>query len=338
MLEKFFGKELHIAILFAAIVVILLIVLWFAYGVLLLTFAGILLAVFLYSLSDWISKKTKLPHSIALTVVIVFLLIAIGLTIWALSPTIITQMYQLINKLPDSWKRIDGWLQTNFNMHIDEDTIAKWLPNHQDIFSRTTQFFSSTFGAITSFIFFIFLGVYLAYAPQQYLDGIVDFISQKKQRQAKDIFYAMGKTLRLWLLGKLLSMIIVGVCTSLGLWIIGVPLALTLGLIAAVMTFIPNIGPVLGAIPAVLIALLQSPIQAVIVITFYVILQIFESYLVTPIIQRKTIDLPPATILVAQLFIGYLAGGLGLALATPIAAVLIVLIKNLNDSHLKKQS
>jgi predicted PurR-regulated permease PerM len=107
----------------------------------------------------------------------------------------------------------------------------------------------------------------------------------------------------------------------------GVPLALTLGLIAGLLSFIPNFGPILSAVPAILLAFIHSPISAVYVACLFVGVQVVESNVVTPFIERKTVELAPALTIVFQLILGVLIGGLGLVLATPLLAVIVVLVK-----------
>lgn len=125
-------------------------------------------------------------------------------------------------------------------------------------------------------------------------------------------------------------MFIVGVLTTLGLWFLSIPMALTLGLLAAILTFIPNIGPIISAIPAILIAFTQSPTSAVYVIALYIVIQAVESYVITPLIQGKTIAQPPALVIFSQLIMGLLTGFLGLSLATPLLAALSVIIKRID--------
>ena len=124
-------------------------------------------------------------------------------------------------------------------------------------------------------------------------------------------------------------MIIIGVLTAVGLWLLGVPLALTLGLLAALLTFIPNIGPILAVVPAALLALLQSPTRALYVVLLYLGIQTVESYLLTPLMQKRTVSLPPALTIFAQVLMGILVGRIGLVLATPLTAALFVLVKML---------
>jgi len=140
---------------------------------------------------------------------------------------------------------------------------------------------------------------------------------------------AIGQTLRWWLLGRWVSMIVVGFLTAAGLWFIGVPLTLTFGLLTALLTFIPYLGPILSAIPPTLLAFTQYPQQALYVILLYVGIQSVESYLVTPLVQQRTVSLAPALTLTAQMVLGILLGGIGIILATPLFAVMVVLVRML---------
>jgi predicted PurR-regulated permease PerM len=117
------------------------------------------------------------------------------------------------------------------------------------------------------------------------------------------------------------------VLTGLGLWLVGIPLAWTLGLIAGLLDFVPNIGPLIGFLPAFLLAMAMGPTKALWVAVVYVLVQTIEGYLVTPLVQKRAVDLPPALTITGQLLMGVLAGPLGVLLATPLLAVGMVLVK-----------
>jgi predicted PurR-regulated permease PerM len=172
----------------------------------------------------------------------------------------------------------------------------------------------------------LFIGLYVAAQPGLYKNGFVRLMPLEKRNRAHEVLSAVGMTLRWWLIGKMMSMLVVGILTSLGLWLLGMPLALTLGTIAALLTFIPNIGPVLSAVPAVLLALLEGPTQVLYVLLLYLVIQTVESYFITPLIQKRMVALPPALILLAQVLLGVLVGGFGLILATPLAAAALVIV------------
>jgi predicted PurR-regulated permease PerM len=139
----------------------------------------------------------------------------------------------------------------------------------------------------------------------------------------------VGHTLTKWLKGQLFAMLLVAVLTLVGLLIMGVPMALVLALIAGVLNFIPNFGPLIAMIPAVGVGLLQGPTTALMVAGLYILVQVLESNVITPQIQKRLIEIPPALIIISQLFMGVLTGGWGLVLATPLIAIVMVVVQEL---------
>jgi predicted PurR-regulated permease PerM len=314
------------------VLVLILLLMWYAVNVLLLIFAGILLAVFLRGLSSRVSGYTGLPEGWSLAAVIIVILLTFSGLAWWLAPSVVEQAGELRRALPESIKKGEAWLsQYGLGRQIIErmPTLEEAMPNGSEAFSRITGIFSSTLTAIANFVIITFVGIYLAVDGRAYTNGLVRLFPLNKRERASEVLDELGFTLWWWLLGKFAAMIIVGAATWLALTILGVPLALTLGLLAGLLDFIPNIGPFIAGIPAVLIALTISPTTALYVLVFYFIIQSLESYVLTPILQQKTVKLPPALTIVAQVLLGVLVGGLGLILATPLAAVVFVLVRML---------
>jgi len=188
---------------------------------------------------------------------------------------------------------------------------------------EATSAFSTTFGLLGNAVVIVFIGLYGASNPDIYVRGFVAMLAPSLRPAATDMLREAGRALRGWLLAQLVSMSVVGILTGLGLWALGVPLALVLAVLAALLTFVPNIGPVLAAIPAVLLGLSDGLANALWIAGLYLAVQVVESYVVTPRIQEETVSLPPALTISMQLLFGVLFGTLGLALATPLAAVLL---------------
>lgn len=159
--------------------------------------------------------------------------------------------------------------------------------------------------------------------------GLLKLIPLGYRPRAAEVLDESGSTLRAWLLAKLLEMLLIGVLTTLGLWLLGIQLALVLGLIAGLLSFIPNIGPVLAVIPALLLASLEGGRTVLYVAALYLFIQALESYVFTPWMQQRIVSVPPALTIAVQLLFGLLAGTLGLLLATPLAAVGMVLVRML---------
>lgn len=314
------------------LVVLMLAFLWLAGNVLLLIFAGILLAVFFRGMSDWLSKHSFLSESWALAVTLLGLLLLIGSGLWLIGSDVATEAGQLRQQLPRSLERLEQniekyeWGKQLIGQTSRADEL---LPEKTELAAKATGVFSTTLGALATFVVFLFLGLFLAANPELYVNGLIRLTPINKRARAREVLNSAGSALRWWLLGKIAAMIVVGLLTAVGLAWLGVQPALTLGLLAAVLTFIPNFGPILSVVPAVLLAVTESPTKALYVIILYVVIQTVESYLLTPLVQQRTVSLPPALTISAQVLLGILAGGLGVVVATPLTAALLVVVQML---------
>ena len=169
--------------------------------------------------------------------------------------------------------------------------------------------------------------IYLAAAPQQYVDGLVTLLPRPWRARGGEVMTREGHTLRWWFIGQLADMAAIGILTGLGLMFLGVALWPTLGLIAALCNFVTYIGALAGSVPAIVVALGQGPQTAIYVAILFVAVQTLEGNVIAPLIQRRTVDLPPVVTLLSQTVLGTLFGPLGLILATPITAAAMVLVR-----------
>jgi len=297
--------------------------------VLLLSFAGLLLALFLHGAGSWIAKRVHLPERVGVAAVCLGLVSATAGVTWAAAPAVAAQIDELSRSMPKALERganaLDGyeWARPAIERarHMDE------LLARKETLSGAGTVVSSTFGAVGSLVVFLFIGLFVAFEPGLYRRGFLRLLPMARRERADAIMAETAATLRMWMAGKLLSMLVVGLATWGGLALLGVPLGLTLALLAALLTFVPNFGPVLSAIPAVLLGLLDGPSKALYVVLLYVGVQFVESYVLTPIVQKKTVSLPPALTLIAQVVMGTLAGGLGVLVASPLTAAALVIVK-----------
>jgi predicted PurR-regulated permease PerM len=175
----------------------------------------------------------------------------------------------------------------------------------------------------------IFAGIYLATQPNFYRVGAIKLVPPTRRKIAAEAMLESERALRLWLKGQAIAMVVVGLLTGFGLWFLGMPSAMTLGLLAGVLEFIPFAGPIIAAVPAVLLALAVSPELALWVTLLYVIVQQFEGNVLTPLVQQYAVDLPGAVLLFSLIGFGTLFGTLGVILAAPLAVVTMVLVKRL---------
>lgn len=307
---------------------------YFVSDVLLLIFAAALVAIFLRGLADLTKPYFKIGDGWRVLIVTTGLLTFIAIGIALLSPSVAEQGKLLRTKIPESAQKASeflsqySWGRTIIdNILHPEDLLNSVNVSVADVVSNVSGYFSSTVGVIGNIAIIALLGLYFASEPRLYSNGIVKLFPKDRRVRAEEVVHATYETLRWWLIGKFASMLFIGILTWIGLSILGVPLALTLGLIAGLLSFIPNFGPIISAIPALLLAFIDSPISALYVLGLYVGIQVVESNIVTPLIERETVELPPALTVVFQIVLGGMTGGLGLILATPLLAMFVVLVK-----------
>lgn len=314
------------------LIALLLLLAWQAREVLLLLFAGVLLALLLSRLTDTVERHTPLRRGGAYAAV---LLLLVGVIVGGgrlVAPSVSRQVDELTEVLPQAVDRLAEriaeyrWARRLLEQAPGRDQVLDAGPQ---IVRNATSVLSSTAGVIGGAVVVLAIGLYLAAQLNFYRRGLLRLVPPVRRPRAREILHEVIETLQHWLGAQMVSMATVGVLTTLGLWWLGIPLALVLGLLAALLEFIPNFGPLLSALPAVLLALAESPQLALWVILLYAGIQTAESYLITPMVQRQLASLPPVLVIAAQILGGILFGFLGLALATPLLAVVLVLVKRL---------
>lgn len=308
------------------ILIILLII--EAANALLLILAGSLIAIFFTGLSSLLKRKTGWKSWICKTLSIVGTLLLIALFFWLIGSKIQAQISVLSDTIPSTFQNLKEQLN---NSQVGQE-IIETLTSEESIQKAEAfggRFFQSTFGAFGDIYVVLFIGIFFTVSPTLYTEGAVKLFPPKKQKKFQEVLSHLKIQLRNWLKGKLLSMFVVFAFTAIGLYFINIELWLVLSLLAGLLSFIPNFGPLIALIPAVLIGLLDGPKTALIILGLYVLVQFLESNFITPMVQKKLIQMPPALILIAQLFMGALTGGWGLILATPITVIVIVLVQDL---------
>ena len=334
--NKSFIEKIWIIVGIVAFAASVLLIVKTSISVLLLVFAGILIAVFFRGLSGQIQRKTGWHEKLCVTIGILMTLILLVGFIWLMGAKVQTQLSELMETLP---KTIDHARQSINDTEAGKKAIDEL--SSQDTISNikktASSFFTSTFGVLGDLYVVLFIGIFMTISPSLYIDGLVRIVPRSGREEAQLLVGDIGTMLRKWLKGKLLSMLVVAVLTAIGLAIIGVPLWLVLAIFAGLVSFIPNFGPIIALIPAVLIGLMEGINTALLVVGLYVLIQFIESNFITTTIQKKMVSLPPAMIMIAQLIMGALTGGWGLVLATPIMVVLIVVVQELYIKKMEVQ-
>jgi predicted PurR-regulated permease PerM len=310
---------------------LLLALFWLAPEVPLLGFASALLALALRAGGTPLARLTGLPAWAGVLVVALLVVLALGLAGWAAAGPLTRQAQQLAQELPRSLETLrntlagTGW--------------GEWILSQADpgrLFgggagegaaAAAASAASSTLGWLGNMVLVVLLALYFATAPETYLRGLRHLFSPTLDGSIRETFEELGHTLRGWLLGQGFGMIVAGTMTWIGFMLLGLPLAGLLATIIGLLNFIPVIGPMIGAVPAVLLALTVSPSLAIWVIGIVVLVQTVEGNFLTPMVQSHTADLPPALLLVTQVLTGALFGLLGVALAAPLSALGMVLVQ-----------
>jgi predicted PurR-regulated permease PerM len=332
--NQFFAKRVLINISLVMLVLLLIVLLIYVFDVILLLFGAILLAIFLHGLANIVRRYLRLSEGLSVLLVSALVVAVLALSVWLLAPSVSEQIKLLRDELPQSAQKVSQFL-SNYSWgrlileQLPSNSEMIEMVNNSSFLSRVGNFFSSTVTILTNIALMILLAIYLASEPKTYIKGFTKLFPQERRKRVREILYEIGETLSWWLIGKGASMLFIGLLTWIGLSIIGVPLALTLGLIAGLLSFVPNFGPILSAVPAILLAFVDSPTSALYVLGLFIFVQLIESNLVTPMIERRTVELPPVLTICSQLALALLVGAVGLILATPILAVVMVLVQTL---------
>jgi predicted PurR-regulated permease PerM len=324
-----FRQKVFVASGIILLIIVLVFILTKATWVFLLIFASIIVAVVFRGLANLISRKLPVPTKLSLAMVIFLTFFIIVGTAFLLGPSIAEGMDNLSKRLPESFKELESYLiSLPMGERLIDNIRNSDFMQEDNLAVQVWGFFSTAVGALIGILIILILSLYLTFDTKLYtFHGIVKLFPHAKRDKVIEIMNAMAKALRWWVLGQFGSMFIIGVLTWIGLTILGVPLAFTLGLLAGILTFVPNIGPIAAAVPTLLLALSVSPTTALYVAILYTFLQNLEGYFITPMIEKKAVSLPPALLITFQILMGVLLGAFGLILAAPLLVVVMVAIQ-----------
>lgn len=310
--------------------------------VVLTIFGGVLFAILFYKTASWLGEKTKTSAKIWLPVTIIAPFLILSLFLLYTAPKLVAQSGALADRLPQAGEYLEAqFAQLPFSSKINGDfqSLSRYAPKQSTVLNTLSGLFSSTLDAFGSVAFTFFLGVFLAISPQIYINGLLSLLPPAKRARSREVLDAVSTALSGWLMAKIASMIIVGIFTTAGLWLLDIDLALILGILAALLSFIPNIGPVMAFIPAGMISALEGFDALLYVFILYVTVQFIESYILTPILQKEIVNMPPALTLVTQIILAGMTGMTGILLAAPLTAALMVITKMVYiESYLEAKS
>ena len=313
-------------------VLVVALFLWKIANVLLLAFAGVLLAVVLHGVASRVTKHTPLSTRWGLPVAGLLILGVLALVGWLIGPNVAAQMQQLSQQVPQMIDQIRQYAWGDYLLQQvpqSDARLIEMITSQSEVFKRVTGVLSTVLNVLGTIVLILFVGIYLSVKPGWYRDGVAALVPQGRRARVREVFDTAGRALWKWLIGTLISMTIIGTMTTVGLLILGMPMALALGVIVALMEFVPYLGPFLAMVPAVLVGLMQSPTMGLYVALLYLGLQQIESNIVYPLVQQHEVSLPPALTVLAVVTFGVLFGIGGVFLATPLLVVVLVFVKML---------
>ena len=338
-------------VLFAALIMFT----WYYAATLFLIFAGVLLGTTLNAMSNRLGQLIQLPHPLRLAIVCLVLAALLSGVVFLGGATIRQQATALSDTIKSQLVNVKAFLDRNgvdtsyfdignsqANSQANAASSGSTTPGAPAthnlpsagalassggaIVSQTLKLLLGTLAAVGNFFIVLFLGLAFAAQPSVYRKGLLFMAPAKHRGHATVIVDRIGETLERWLIAQLVTMFVVFLVTWIGLAIIGIQSSFILGIQAGVLTFIPTVGALLGGLIVVLASLASGWIAALSAFILFLGVHALESYILTPLLQRQALDIPPATLFAFQILLGVVFGIWGLALALPLMAVVKVMI------------
>ena len=304
-------------------------VLWTLVNLLLLLFACSLVSLILLTITNALRRRTGLPFGIALGISVLGLLALIAGAFAFFGTTLQGEFAELASRLPAAWADVQSRLASSRIGAAILERAQGLAPSGQTIVNGITTALAAVGGAISGLAIVIVGGLYLAAQPSLYAGGLLRLIPRSARSEAAETLDAITVSLGNWLKGQALGMLFVGVATGFGLWLVGVPAAWAIGLVAGLAEFVPYLGIFVAGIPAIVLGFGQGTDTGLWTIGVLIAVQQIQGNLVMPLLQNKMVDLPPAVTIFGIIAAGILFGVAGVLLATPLTIVVLVLVRRL---------
>ena len=332
--RKTFAKKVWIAGAILSLIVILILLFKTLLSVLLLILAGALIAIYFHGFAGIFEKWFSMPPKWSLVLSVLFNLALLVAFFWFVGARLENQVAKLSQTLPQTIQHAQEKLSQS---SVGREVISYLRSTGDSQKSRAivSRFFSSSFGVISDLYIVILLAMFFTITPGLYKRGIVQLLPPAGKEKGSQLLDQIKDVLKKWLVGQIIGFFFIAILTALGLFIMDMPLILTLALLAGLLNFIPNFGPIIALIPAVLLALLQGPMTAVIIAVIYTAIQIIQSAVTQPLIQKKMVNIPPALMIIGQVGLGLMAGLWGVLLAVPLVVILMTIVDEL---YIKRQN
>jgi predicted PurR-regulated permease PerM len=315
-------------VLIVAGVAVLLLFLWAIRDAMLMAFAAVLVALVIRMAADQAERRLRVPGRWSVVVACIAIGLPFVLVLLLVGNEASRQIGELVAALPRSLET----LEQRFGIRIPMPAGDGGMPDASTAGAVARQAASAAWiaaDAVAAFGIVVVGGIYFAADPTRYRRGLARLVPRGEQRRAEEAMDASGRALSLWLLAQLLSMGAVGVLVGLGAWAVGLPAPLALGLFAGLVNIVPLIGPFIGAIPGVLLALNHGLDMLLWAIGLYLLVQQIEGNIILPLASERMVSLPPALLIFAFVAASAVFGLGGVLLAAPLTVVAVVLVSKL---------
>lgn len=302
---------------------------------LLIIFAGLVFAAMLDGGVRLLGKAMPVGRGLRLLIVVVLVVLFLLGTFYLTGVQLVAQFTQLQSTLVEQFNRLTAWLSSKGVMPGASD-VNGILRQALGSVGRLTSWVGTAVGALTSLFMIMVIGLFVAMEPRLYGRGLEWMVPTANRREFALVLDRMGQTMRRLLAGRLLGMAFEGLLTFIILQVFGVPMALVLGIIAAILAFIPNVGAFVTGILMTAVGFSAGVDTGLAALATYVVVQTFDGYVVIPMVAKRTVDLPPALTLGAQILASALFGVLGLALADPMTALIKVALERSSEREAER--
>jgi predicted PurR-regulated permease PerM len=333
--------------------------LWHTRTLILTVFLGVLFALAVSSGADRL-QRYRIPRGVAAPLLVLgFVAILAGFGTW-IGPTVRIQTRELKTKLPEALEKLDIWVRSRGGgiiatiTGLDDETTpaaspaaapdtAAVVPTPVKVATPSLRerlltqlggvgrffvpFLTHTVAAVAGIVLVLFLSIYLAIDPSMYRRGLLYVVPQPSRPRADRMLTAIAVTLRKWLVTQLIAMLVIGIVTTSVLLALNVRAAVPLGILAGLLEFVPTLGPILSALPAIAMGFVDSPEKALAVTIAYLGIQFMENHLLIPILMKEGIDIPPALTIVMQAMMALVFGFLGVLVAVPLLATIMIAVR-----------
>ena len=332
---------------------------WRTRNIILVVFLGVLFAIAVSAGTDRL-QKLRVPRAIGAPLIVLAFIGLLGAFGTWIGPTVRQQSTELRQKLPEALDKLEKWVEGQGGGVLatvlgvpNADSLARanangraQAPPVQVVTEEAPQglrdrimtqlsgagryflpVLGSTLAVVAAILLVLFVTIYVAVDPALYQRGALRLLPPRNRERAAVVLGAIGATLRRWLVTQLIAMIVIGVVTTGVLLALDVRAAVPLGILAGLLEFVPTLGPIISAIPAIAMGFVDSPEKALFVTIAYIAIQFLENHILIPVLMKEGIDLAPALTIVVQALMAIVFGFLGLLVAVPLLAMIVVCVR-----------